>query len=184
MLALRKIDWLLGMALGVFVGSVLSGGIRATLADSKARRPVADDLEEHRDRIQKLEAAVKVLQDAAEAQKKALSTRELSFTRATFGTSELGTDQGGSIELGNGAAGTAPYIDFHGYRPGDYNVRLINSADGQLEVAGKLVVKGDLTGPTLEAIGKRVTDLENTALRRVNPPPVISNPHMHPGGRP
>jgi hypothetical protein len=50
-------------------------------------------------------------------------------------TSQLTTDQGGSIELGNsGGSATAPHIDFHyGIAASqDYNVRVSNSADGTL----------------------------------------------------
>lgn len=50
--------------------------------------------------------------------------------------SQLGTDQGGNIELGgnNSLAGTGtPYIDFHfNGLTQDYNTRISNSADGQL----------------------------------------------------
>lgn len=49
----------------------------------------------------------------------------------------LRDDQGGSIELGDSlSSGVKPYIDFH-YGTGssqDYNVRLINDADGQLHI--------------------------------------------------
>jgi hypothetical protein len=55
----------------------------------------------------------------------------------------LGSDQTGNIELGNSlSGGTTPYIDFH-YGVGadqDYNVRLINDADGQLTLNGSLRV--------------------------------------------
>src|SRR3954447_23643181 len=61
-------------------------------------------------------------------------------------TSALGV-QGGSLELGAtlGAAPETPFVDFHlGLGPAqDFNVRLINTADNQLDVvtaAGGLVV--------------------------------------------
>jgi hypothetical protein len=57
--------------------------------------------------------------------------------------SVLQSDQTGSIELGAWiASGTTPYIDFH-YglgREQDYNVRIINDADGQLTVRGNVRV--------------------------------------------
>src|SRR5207302_9114764 len=53
--------------------------------------------------------------------------------------SQLRTDQGGAMELGNSLSGSVtPYIDFH-YGVGsdqDYNVRLINDANGQLSLYG------------------------------------------------
>ncbi|MEM5816107.1 MAG: hypothetical protein QXL14_03615, partial [Candidatus Aenigmatarchaeota archaeon] len=58
------------------------------------------------------------------------------------GKSVLSTDQGGSIELGDGLTiGQAPYIDFH-YGVGsaqDYNVRIQNDADGRLKLAASTV---------------------------------------------
>ncbi len=63
-----------------------------------------------------------------------------------WGNSQLGTDQGGNIELGgsNGVAGTGtPYIDFHFRgKQEDFNVRVINDADSQLSVFGSLNVTG------------------------------------------
>jgi hypothetical protein len=60
-----------------------------------------------------------------------------------IGASLLSPDQGGSIELGHSLyTGTVPYIDFH-YGIGanqDYNVRLINDADGQLTLHGNFRV--------------------------------------------
>lgn len=60
--------------------------------------------------------------------------------------SQLVNDQGGSLELGasNGVAGVgAPYIDFH-YNglAQDYNVRLMNDANGRLSVFGNLNITG------------------------------------------
>jgi len=54
----------------------------------------------------------------------------------------LRTNQGGSIELGNSlSAGKTPYIDFH-YGvgvPEDYNVRIINHADGKLMLSASTI---------------------------------------------
>ena len=65
-----------------------------------------------------------------------------------WGSSTLSTDQKGSIELGDsGTSGVTPYIDFH-YGKGtaqDYNVRLINDADGQLSLKGNLVTSGSIS---------------------------------------
>jgi Collagen triple helix repeat (20 copies) len=70
--------------------------------------------------------------------------------------SSLGPDQGGSIELGNSlASGNVPYIDFH-FGAGsdqDFNVRLINDADGRLTCAGNLNVDGSTTTKTLTILG-------------------------------
>jgi hypothetical protein len=61
----------------------------------------------------------------------------------------LGDDQGGSIEIGDSSSSNkVPYIDFH-YGIGgvqDYNVRLINDADGRLTMVGNLNVTGALQG--------------------------------------
>lgn len=55
-----------------------------------------------------------------------------------WANSTLRTDQGGCIELGgdSSTAGTGtPYIDFHyNGKLEDYNTRIINSADGRLEI--------------------------------------------------
>ncbi len=71
----------------------------------------------------------------------------------TFSTTgaRLTPDQGGSIELGSSGlvaapTGAVPYIDFH-YGTGtakDFNVRLINDANGQLTVSGNLRLSGSL----------------------------------------
>ena len=65
------------------------------------------------------------------------------------GKSSLNADQGGSIELGNGiTAGAVPYIDFH-YGTGaaqDYNMRIINEANGALAVYGGTLKVGNLAG--------------------------------------
>jgi hypothetical protein len=63
-------------------------------------------------------------------------------TSLFFGSgAKLWPDQGGVIELGDSrATGVIPYIDFH-YGVGsdqDYNVRLINDADGRLTLTGNL----------------------------------------------
>ncbi len=60
-----------------------------------------------------------------------------------IGNSVFNTDQGGSLELGGNnstanTTGDVPYIDFH-YGTGsvqDYNMRLVNSANGVLDVQG------------------------------------------------
>lgn len=61
----------------------------------------------------------------------------------------LRDDQGGSLELGgnDGVAGSGtPYVDFHFKgKKEDYNVRLINDAEGQLSLKGSLKVEGGLT---------------------------------------
>lgn len=64
----------------------------------------------------------------------------------------LNTDQAGSIKLGNSlATGTTPYLDFmfgKGQSQG-YNMRLINSADGRLDIQGGTV---GISGGTLELV--------------------------------
>lgn len=74
------------------------------------------------------------------------------------GSSLFQADQGGSIELGasggkpNPGADARPYIDFH-YGNGaaqDYNVRIVNEADGQLAFqAKKLNLPGEVNAPCL-----------------------------------
>jgi hypothetical protein len=65
-----------------------------------------------------------------------------AWPTARFGSSAatISGDAGGSIELGalNGAVGSGtPYIDFHGFGVGtDFNMRIMNSANGLLEVMG------------------------------------------------
>ena len=79
-----------------------------------------------------------------------------------WGTSTLGLDQGGSIELGNSFGnGNIPYLDFHlGVGADqDFNMRLINNADHLLTVEGGSlkVENGDLqlsAGHTLAASGR------------------------------
>jgi hypothetical protein len=62
-------------------------------------------------------------------------------TRLFWGGSQLWPDQGGAIELGNSLqSGVTPYIDFH-FGLGssqDFNVRLVNDANGQLTCTGNL----------------------------------------------
>ena len=74
-----------------------------------------------------------------------LTARSLSWGAG----SQLSGDQGGSVELGgnNTVAGTGtPYIDFHfNGKSQDFNVRLINDADGQLTIAGRTRVLSDLS---------------------------------------
>jgi len=64
-----------------------------------------------------------------------------------WGANLLSLNQGGCIELGDSSqSGTTPYIDFH-YGVGssqDYNVRLINDADGRLSVLGNFRVTGNV----------------------------------------
>jgi len=72
----------------------------------------------------------------------------VTATRLHWATaSELSADQGGSIELGNSLdSGTVPFIDFH-YGVGavqDFNVRLINNADGQLTCSGGFRASGSM----------------------------------------
>ncbi len=69
-----------------------------------------------------------------------------------FGNSLLRNGQGGSIELGAGnfllnSPNATPFIDFHyGTAAGqDFNVRLINDADGQLSAYGNLFYVGGNT---------------------------------------
>jgi hypothetical protein len=62
------------------------------------------------------------------------------FTHPVYvGSAQLGTDQGGSLELGNSlSTGVTPYIDFH-YGVGSpqaWNVRLINNANNLLTCSG------------------------------------------------
>ena len=68
------------------------------------------------------------------------------------GYSYLSSDQNGSIELGNStSSGNTPFIDFH-YGVGtnqDYNVRLINDANGRLTVnATDFYVTGNIRSST------------------------------------
>jgi len=69
-------------------------------------------------------------------------------TSLTFGSgSRLWPDQGGSIELGDSLAASAfPYVDFHfGVSANqDFNVRLINDANGQLTLSGNQQITGNL----------------------------------------
>jgi hypothetical protein len=80
----------------------------------------------------------------------------------------LRNDQGGSIELGNSvAAGSVPFLDFH-YGKGvdqDYNVRLINDADGQLSLAGVMRFSGGakVDGGNVMEFGAGVAGKEGSA---------------------
>ncbi|MFA5857626.1 MAG: hypothetical protein WC955_01015 [Elusimicrobiota bacterium] len=61
------------------------------------------------------------------------------------GTMLNGTNQGGSIELGpTTGSGQTPYIDFHYGKDSfeNYNVRVINDADGQLTFTGDVYTTG------------------------------------------
>jgi hypothetical protein len=75
----------------------------------------------------------------------------------------------GTIELGNSlGSGTTPYIDFH-YGTGatqDYNVRLINSSNGVLQVLGAFTVTGTITGSNLSG-----TNTGNVTLAAVGSTP-------------
>lgn len=71
------------------------------------------------------------------------------------GSAIVTSDQGGSLELGtftsNGYSGGTPYIDFHftGLTAQDYNVRLINDANGQLSLQGKFRATNGFNGRCL-----------------------------------
>ncbi len=75
-------------------------------------------------------------------------TGQVGCASLVWGTSALGDDQSGAVELGNSLTmGNSPYIDFHrgvGLAQ-DYNVRLQNDADQRLTVTGDLAVSGGLT---------------------------------------
>jgi trimeric autotransporter adhesin len=61
---------------------------------------------------------------------------------------KLWPDQGGAIELGDSlAASSVPYVDFHyGVSSSqDFNVRLMNDADGQLTLYGNQQITGNLS---------------------------------------
>ena len=72
--------------------------------------------------------------------------------------SVLVNDNNGAIELGNSLlSGTTPYIDFH-YGAGaaqDYNVRVVNDADGQLTVNAATL---NVTGKIKSTGGQQVYD--------------------------
>ena len=74
-------------------------------------------------------------------------TDQIGCASLVWGSSALGDDQGGAIELGNSLTlGNNPYIDFHrgvGLAQ-DFSVRLINDSDGKLKVDGGLHVTGTL----------------------------------------
>lgn len=89
----------------------------------------------------------------------------------------LKDDQGGAIEIGNSkGSGTTPYIDFH-YGKGaeqDYNVRLVNRADGVLSILAAGVVPkvgiGALTPQqSLSVAGGLNVDQDNANAGAVNP---------------
>lgn len=103
---------------------------------------------------------------------------------------ELSNNQGGSIELGgrDGVAGTGtPFIDFHNGAMGvqDFNVRIINSANGILEliannrvqVTGNLNASGTITAAQDVVVGssrltKAVQDLRVVENGNAIPKPV------------
>jgi hypothetical protein len=73
-----------------------------------------------------------------------------------WGASALTTDQNGAIELGDStAANGTPYIDFHRGvgQSQDFNVRLMNDADGQLSVYGNLRVTANASMCSLTISG-------------------------------
>jgi hypothetical protein len=75
-------------------------------------------------------------------------TGGMGCTSLVWGSSALGADQGGAIELGDSLSmSSGPYIDLHrGVGAAeDFNVRLINDADQQLSLEGNLRVTGNLT---------------------------------------
>lgn len=116
-----------------------------------------------------------------------------SDTSLFWGTgAQLRTDQGGAIELGDSKSATAtPYINFHYGKGADenYNVRLINDADGQLTVNGNLNVTGSITPPSdrnvkagfepvdTKAILEKVTALAITRWHYTND---ATTPHLGP----
>jgi hypothetical protein len=84
-------------------------------------------------------------------------------TNLYFGTAGAvlsGGNQGGSIELGpaNSAGGEIPFIDFH-YGVGaaqDYNVRIINDANGRLNLVGTVRINGAYNLPTADGAANQV----------------------------
>ncbi len=85
------------------------------------------------------------------------------------GGGTLDSDQGGSIELGgnNTTAGSGtPYVDFHlgGQGVQDFNARIINQTDGNLEIEGahgngSLTTQGDVNaGGMVHAMGTTVAN--------------------------
>jgi len=87
------------------------------------------------------------------------------------GSNALSTDQTGSIELGNStSSGTTPFIDFH-YGKGtaqDYNVRIINNADGQLNIAGNLLVSGTIKSTTGQGVYTTHSKCANAGTLTIN----------------
>ncbi|MGB9599241.1 MAG: hypothetical protein ACPL7I_01700, partial [Myxococcota bacterium] len=86
--------------------------------------------------------------------------------------SVLSTDQDGSIELGNSTiAGRTPFIDFH-YGTGnsqDYNVRIINDANGRLTVnATDFYVNGNIKSSTGTAVYRQSAGCANGGVLTTN----------------
>jgi hypothetical protein len=84
----------------------------------------------------------------------------------------LSTDQEGSIELGNSTvAGKTPFIDFH-YGTGsnqDYNVRIINDANGRLTVnATDFYVNGNIKSSTGQAVYRQSNGCQNGGALTTN----------------
>jgi hypothetical protein len=87
------------------------------------------------------------------------------------GSNALSTDQTGSIELGNStSSGTTPFIDFH-YGKGtaqDYNVRIINDADGRLNIVGNLLVSGTIKSTTGQGVYTTHSKCANAGALTIN----------------
>lgn len=78
----------------------------------------------------------------------------------TAGSFLSGGNQGGSIELGpaNSAGGEIPFIDFH-YGVGaaqDYNTRIINDANGRLNLIGTVRINGAYNLPSSDGSNGQV----------------------------
>lgn len=90
----------------------------------------------------------------------------------------LSTDQGGSLELGgNNAkaapAGATPFIDFHygNGRAEDYNVRIINNAEGTMSlVAPRVSVSGKLSSGNARAMVSATNHVETKSTTWVDLP--------------
>lgn len=96
------------------------------------------------------------------------SSMDLEVRSLKWGNnSRLQTDQGGSIELGgdpNTAGVGTPYIDFH-FGPKaaeDFNVRLINDANGTLSIQGKVLQITGSAGIGTPTPGARLTIQQGT----------------------
>jgi hypothetical protein len=96
-----------------------------------------------------------------------VSAGTMSAGSYLWGSSSLFSDQGGAVELGNSlSANFTPYFDFH-YGVGsnqDFNVRLINDADGRLTLAGNLNVTGTVKAASFMGSGAGLTGVPDGAL--------------------